>query len=464
MRELKYLAKKLEMKAGFLNPRCPFVYLNEDEDGSYWNFEQNFISLGIKTILEKAKEKLEKLATLLLAHEVSHTLNTDTEAVEKVDYPFPILNILEDARIEDLISKKGFDFHELHQFCYEAFYTEDEMFKNPYNVGVLLRWRKWRVKTRIEKPDGMTEKEFGEFVQDWEDAIEKSIRAKDTEEVVRIGKALYEKWRKVFGEVPPKNTCTGVETDKEDFGKKENGEIVEGKSLGKLGREPEEVKDSPYLFEKKPMWEWNEEWIRKTVAELRRYLRMPSYTEREYTMTGRRINPKRAENLLPPFKREETITYSIDRKKILIVIDGSGSMAGKPYYWACHTARVLSEIFQIDVVITTGCSLRPIEIKNLDALRYFNPYDYENYASLEDMPYRYEFTLFLTDAMINQEDWRYIENLKCKKGAGYVNSIKDTAIEDALRKVFHKYFYAKPENVAIEIGLYLKRLLTVKGG
>jgi len=464
MRELKYLAKKLETKAGFLSPRCPFVYLNEDEDNSYWNYEQNFISIGIKTILSKARDKLEKLATLLLAHEVSHTIHTDTEAIEKIDYPFEILNVLEDARIEELISVKGFDFHELHRFSYETFYTEEEYFKNPYNVGVLLRWRRWGVKTRIEKPDELTEKEFSEFVKDWEDAIDRSIKAKNTEEVVRIGKALYEKWKKIFGEKAPENTFTGIEKDEKDFGRGEEVCVIEVPSMGKLGREPEEVKENPHLFSKKPMWEWNEEWIRKTVAELRRYLKLPSYTEREYSLVGRRINPKRAENLLPPFKREESITYEIERKRILIVIDGSGSMYREPHYWASHTVRVLSELFQTDVVITTSNSPKPIEIKNIDALRYYESSNEENYRSLGDLPYRYEFTLFLTDACVNEEDWRYAQNLRCKKGAGYVNSYKDTVIEDALRKVFHRYFYAKPDQVAVEVGLYLKRLLTVKGG
>jgi len=187
--ELKYLQKKLEMRAGLLNPRLPFVYLNEDEDGSFWNFEQNFIQLGIKSILKHEPESLEKLSTLLLAHEVSHTLNTDAETAKKIGFPFAILNILEDERIERLISEKGYNFNPLHKFAYRVFYTDTDMLKNPYNIGVLLRWRRWGVGTRTERPDVLTEKEYEEFLKDWETAIEKSSRASSTEE-------LPKRWRR----------------------------------------------------------------------------------------------------------------------------------------------------------------------------------------------------------------------------------------------------------------------------
>ena len=465
--ELEYLRKKLEMKAGFLNPRSPFVYLNEDKDGSYWNFKQNFIQLGIKSILSRAKGELEKLATLLLAHEISHTLNTNAEVTEKIDFPFSILNILEDARIEHLISARGYNFHALHEFSHETFYLEnrdyEEMIKNPYNIGVLLRWRKWGVKTKIDKPDKLTEEEYQEFLSDWEKAIEDSIKATSTDEVARIGKALYEKWKKVFGESVPENTVTGIEKNEEDFGKGK-GKHEEGERRSPFGREPEEVTENPHIFEETPFWNWDEEWIRRTISELRRYLKLPSYTETEYKMTGRRINPVRAENLLPPFRKRETVSYSIKNHKLLMVLDGSGSMIGEPFYWASHTARVLSEIFKTDVVITTTARRKPIRINNLNSLRYYPPRGAENYRSLGDIPFAYDFILFLTDAHVDREDWMYAEKLSkiCKVGAGYVCSERDTAVENALKKVFGKYFYAKPDRIAVESGLFIKRLLIGK--
>ncbi len=466
--ELEFLRKKLEMRAGFLNPRSPFVYLNEDEDGSYWNFSQNFIQLGIKSILRYAKENLEKLSTLLLAHEVSHTLNTDTEAVKKIDYPFPILNILEDARIEALI---GYDFHDLHKFSYDVFYLMNppeklrDMRKNPYNVGVLLRWKRWNVETKVEKPDSLTDEEFGEFLSDWEKAIDNAIRASSTEEVAEIGKALYEKWRKVFGEKAPENTVTGIERNEKDFGEGEPEDKEEEHGRSPLGREPEEVRENPRLFKSFPLFEWNEKWIKKTAAELRRYLRLPTYTETEYRMNGRRINPVRAENLLAPFRRRETISYSMKSHKLLTVIDGSGSMEKEPFYWASHTVKVLREFFRTDVVITTTESFDPIRIKDPDALRYYYPDGAENYRSLKDMPLKYDFILFLTDAHVCRVDWEYAEKLSrlCKVGAGYVHPVRDSAIEDALRKVFSRYFYSKPDRVAVEVGLYLRRLFLRRG-
>jgi len=478
---LDYLKRKLEIKAGFLNPRCPFVYLNEREDDSYWNYHQNFIQLGIESILRYAKEKLERLSELLLYHEVSHTLNTDPETTKKIDFPFPILNILEDERIERLMHR---DFRDLHKFSYDTFYLMNpperlkEMRKNPYNIGVLLRWRRWGVEIKTEKPDTLTEEEYEEFLKDWEDALEKSAHATSTEEVAKIGKALYEKWKKVFGTEAPPTTCTGIEGSEKDFGEGREddeekmgegngGERSEGTEHGRdeLGRPPEECTPSDSWKLSHPAFEWDREWINRTISELKRYLKLPSYTEAEYRLTGRRIDPKRAENLLPPFKRRESIEYSLSKKKLLIVIDNSGSMSGEPKYYACHTAYVLAKLFKVHIVMTCTKTDKPIWIQKLDDMRYIETGGAENYRSLKDLPLKYDFTLFLTDACVNSADWKYAQNLSLIRriGAGYVKEHRNTAVEDALRKVFGRYFYSKPDRVAVEIGLFLKRLFLKRG-
>ena len=471
--DLKYLEKKLSMRAGFLNPLCPSVYVNENSNTSAWNFKEGFIQIGIKSVLEKARKDLEKLSTLLLAHEVSHTLHSDTDIVKKIDYPFPILNILEDERIERLISKKGYDFHGLHDFSYNAFYLESkdpDMFKNPYNIGVLLRWRRWEIKTKTEKPDGLTEEEYREFLADWKKALEDSAGATSTEEVAKIGKILYEKWKKVFGEKAPENTVTGVEGSEEDFGNSKSGsgnknEEENGHGRDELGRPPEECSPSENLKFPVPLHEWDKEWINRTLSELKRYLKLPSFTETEYRMTGRRIDPKRAENLIPPFRRKESVTFSIDRKKLLIVIDNSGSMLGEPRYWADHTAYVLSQLFDTHIVMTCTASPKPIWIEKLDDMRYIRTSGAENYRSLRDFPLKYDFVLFLTDACVNEADWEYARKLSrlCRVGAGYVNTERESYIENALKEVFSKYFYTRPDRVAVEIGLFLKRLFLKRG-
>jgi len=282
--------------------------------------------------------------------------------------------------------------------------------------------------------------------------------------VAKIGKELYEKWRKVFGEKAPENTCTGIEKEEKDFGNGERKEEEEHER-DKLGRRPDEVRENPHLFSSFPEFDWDEEWIRRTVAELKRYLRFPSYTETEYSLKGRRINPVRAENLLPPLRRKEAISYSLKDHRLLIVIDGSGSMREKPFYWASHTAIVLRKFFRTDIVITTTKSFEPIGIEDIEALRYYPPSDTENYRSLKDLPLRYDFTLFLTDAHVDMEDWEYVRNLSriCKVGAGYVKEHRDTNVEDALKKVFGKCFYTKPDRVAVEVGLFMKRLLLKRG-
>lgn len=140
-------------------------------------------------------------------------------------------------------------------------------------------------------------------------------------------------------------------------------------------------------------------------------------------------------------------------------------MFQEPFKWAAHTARVLSELFHVDIAITTTGAADPIFVKNVEALRYYDPSGGENYVSLGDVPTKYDFTLFLTDAHVSSVDIEYAHDLsrKCKVGAGYVKRKREPAIEDALRKVFGRYFYSSPERVAQEVGLYLKRLLFGRG-
>ena len=492
MNEVDILRNKLELRAGFLNPKSPSVYLSQTSDNSFWSFEKNFIQIGIKTVVEKAPHEVEKLSTLLLAHEVSHTLHTDPKAAKGVDFPFQIFNILEDQRIEKLIQKKeGYDFHPLHKFYHNFFYLKSTYYQtlinNPYNIGVLLRWRRWGVETKVEKPDSLADEEFKEFLSDWERAIEESENAKNTEKVVKIARKLYLKWKHVFGEEAPPNTVLGIEDgSKESFG---NGEIKENPKqydLDKPSTSNDPLKeyyntDKPLMkssanykeileprdtdcFSNKTFFQWNKNWIQGTARELKKKLELPTYEETEYRLTGKRINPARAENFLPPFKRKETVSLSIRKHKVLIVLDGSGSMYDKPFYWASHIAKILKMFFNCHIVITTTAAKRPILIKDIEKLRYYEPNHSEGYRFLGNLPLKFDFTIFLTDAIVCREDVNYVKTLakRTRICAGYVLEEKDNQIIDALGSAFPRYFYSSPRVVATELSILPKNMFLRK--
>ena len=151
--EIRSLEKGLRLLAGFITDGEKFsLVVRIDSDNSCWNHKTLRIKIGLKG----AEGKEDDIGELLTKHEVGHVLYTSRILnYKKLPFPFPILNILEDARIESLMDT---DFGPLHDHSYDTYYlksTEDDgkKFSVPCNIGILIRWRKWGVDTMTEKPE-----------------------------------------------------------------------------------------------------------------------------------------------------------------------------------------------------------------------------------------------------------------------------------------------------------------------
>ncbi len=478
------LQNSLSLIADFLYKKAPFIHVNPNSYHSFWNFKKNFIQIGLKggVDLNLGKSQIKEIAEQLLAHEIGHVIYTDNTPIQNLGRKiFTIVNILEDARIEFLMHRRNnYDFRLLHETSYKVHYIEEKAFRNPYNIGVLLRWRKWNVETQILPLDELHEEEFNEFVSDWQKAINDSLSAPSVWAVIEIAEKLYRKWEELFGKSDyANNAITGIEGKPSHFGfgnpeANSSNPITIGSgestttipSRQPLNRPPDTIQPTTKHLSSKPFFHWDIKWLENAYNTIKKHITVPEVIkQKRYSFRGRRLNPIRDSQLLPPLKHyEEFIVDFPPNFKILIVIDSSGSMNFEPFYWAAHIAHVLHLILKDKLqVVTTNAGLpKPLAFSNIDQLRYFIVSKYsENFISLKRLPHRFTFTLFLTDAHVNSEDYEYLQELHkfAPVGAAYVMPKTDQEVIDAMKKVFKYNFYSTPDRVALDISLFLKRYI-----
>jgi|GEM_PF-2612891 hypothetical protein len=489
--EYRRLEQLLKVRAAFKTGKEKYSFcVNPRSTSSHWNFENLKVQIGVKG-MELAL--LFKLGYLLMMHEIGHVLYWSRKIdYKKLGYPFSLLNILEDARIEH----ERADFEPLHRHGYESHYlappeegeevTEDyDKFADPVNIGILLRWRRWRVETETHRPDKLTEDEYQEFLSDWEQAITDSIAAKSTEGVSEIARALYLKWKELFDESGSGGDglpgLGGIEGDAEGMsgaGVIEEDDDEDGDAKGKDGKSPKDGKGKPLLEPassdgsatdchdsdcfREPWFEWDMPYIKKQVEIIRRLIELKDESEDVYALTGRRFSIPRIENPpMMPFKRKMLSVGKTSFKKMLGVLDGSGSMKGFPFKSGAHLFYILSMIYQMDLRVVTTSSVKPIRISDIDMLRRFRGWGGgENYRSIGENVPGYSFTLFMTDANVCAQDVDYIKNVLSKRtrlGAGYVGYMGHN-----LDDVFPRNFHADDlnQNIAKMVAMFIKRNFT----
>lgn len=460
---LNNLSRKLELAAGFLTGAERFTLnVDHNSDTSSWNWKRLIITIGLKGIPEKS---LGTFGHILMRHECGHVLHTSRNLdPQKIGYPFSLLNILEDARIEHKDGET--DFGQLHSHAYGKYYQEKpEAAANPYNIGVLLRWRKWAVETETARPPAITEAQYNDFLTDWQTAIDNSIEASSTEAVHRHAKTLYLKWKALFdaAKAPETGQGSGI------------SESSPAELLGQAEPTDKEKQDSSHdsdggihdikrHFNGKA-FTWDLPYVQRQAAILKKLLDLKSRTEETFGMKGRRFDPRRIENPpLPPFREKLEISKTLHLEKLLrIVIDGSGSMQDDPFRAASHVARILSLIFPVAIDITTTESREPIRVPlaHIDILSKYTSWGGgENYRSIGKKATGYAFTLFLTDANVIDEDAQYVKDQlrkMTKLGAGYVGEH-----DHQLDEVFERTFFSTTlnEDIARMIALFIKRNFT----
>ena len=458
---IESLRKRLELLAGFHTGEEKFALrINTKSGESSWDFKRLVIQLGLKRIEGR---DMDILAELLMEHEVGHVIHTSRNIdLKGLSYPFDLLNILEDARIEP---KRERDFHPLHAHSYQKVYLEKEgeenPFANPFNIGILLRWQRWGVVTKTEKPPELDDDQYAEFVEDWNYFIDLSIEARSTEHTGGHAQDLYEKWKFLFDQY---NSDTPALGSIEGSADAMSGKGTESQEVNTGGGDDhgDEGELSPDIFGD-AWFEWDMPFIQEQARILRHLLASTLRTESAYTFTGRRFDARRIENPpLAPFRGVIETLSVVTLKKLLCAIDGSGSMQYGPFMAGSFLAYILSLVFPVDICITTNESKEPVYVplKRIDALRGFMAWGgSENYRSLGSNPGRYSFTLFLTDACVEEEDKRYARALNkiAKVGAGYVGN-PNHRLED----VFLRNFYAEDlnQNVGRMVALFLKRHFT----
>lgn len=467
---LQSLQRRLELFAGFLTGAERFsLWVNEESDNSWWNFKNLSIQVGIKGV---EKDQANEIGQLLTRHEVGHvrftSRNIDTKSLP---FPFSLLNIVEDARIEH---KMETDFSPLHRHSYQRHYLEsdqgDSVFNNPYNIGILLRWQRSGVETAPCKPPELSEEEYIEFLSDWELCLTKSIESLSTYQVMEQVELLYAKWKPLFDAYKSEEGASGsVEKDADDM--TGEGKEVQEQSSGQHSSSVADAKKRALYF-KEQWFHFDMNYIRTQAEILRKLLDVKVKTEKAYAMSGRRFDVRRIENPpLAPFKRLMESRAEFVLKRMLIEIDGSGSMYGEddtkgirqPFEAACYIAYILSLVFPVDIQITTSESDNPIDIplNQIDLLQSFTAWGgSENYSSVGKKPAKYSFTLFLTDACICDDDKKFVQTVLtkiAKVGAGYVGSG-----QHRLSETFPRYFSSNSldQNIARMIALFLKRYFT----
>ena len=458
---LESLRKRLELLAGFNTGEEKFcLRINAKSSESSWDFKRLVIQIGLKSMETK---DVDMLAELLMEHEVGHVIHTSRNLdLKALTYPFDLLNILEDARIEP---KRQKDFHPLHAHSYLKHYLEkdgeDNPFANPFNIGILLRWQRWGVETKTEKPQELDDDQYKEFIGDWNRFIDLSIESRSTEHTGGLAQDLYEKWKFLFDQYKSDTPALGcIERSSDAMGGKGQESQVE---IEGGGVDHSYDGDLSTDFFGDAWFEWDMPFIQEQARILRQLLSVRSKSETAFTFTGRRFDARRIENPpLAPFREDIETLSVITLKKILCVLDGSGSMQYGPFMSGSCLAYILSLVFPVDICITTNNSKDPIfvPLKRIDALRGFSAWGgSENYRSLGTEPSRYSFTLFLSDACVEEEDKRYARALNkiAKVGAGYVGN-PNHRLED----VFLRNFYAEDlnQNVGRMFALFLRRYFT----
>ena len=466
--EVRSLGKKLELKAGFLTGDERFsLRIRTNSDTSSWNHRKLLIRIGMKGIEEKA----DTLGDLLMKHEVGHVLHTSRRVVpESLSFPFSLLNILEDARIEPRMEA---DFGPLHGFSYDRYYLksreDDSVFSNPFNIGILLRWRKWGVTTMTEKTEPLSHEEYERFLADWQETIDRSIEAESTDIVSEHADGLYKRWQYLFDRYDSGGAAVGsIEGSPEDLAGKgdsdERGEVEPEDEANRGKNDDEEgIKDIEQYFGER-WFAWDMPYILEQARILRSLLEAKAREEKEYRLSGRRFDPRRIENPpLSPFRSNIQSRGVLLLRKLLLVIDGSGSMKEQPFLNASHLSYILSLVFPVSIMITTSRSAKPIKVplKHIDILQGYAAWGgAENYRSLETAPGSYSFTLFLTDACVDKSDQEYVRDILVKitkLGAGYVGQQPQR-----LEEVFPRNFYSEQldQEIARMVALFLKRYFT----
>ena len=168
------------------------------------------IVVGLSPLLSYRKLSENELLTLakgLVAHEVGHhrftSFTPKVEEVMKNEVLCCLLNIAEDERVERKMvvefPKLKKNFKGLHQFfaSIKDFYTTEA---NLFRLLLERRWKRWGIPPTPIPTFLSNYGDVKKWVEEWEELLEKVVKAPSTEEVVDIVKEFYERWKELLEE------------------------------------------------------------------------------------------------------------------------------------------------------------------------------------------------------------------------------------------------------------------------
>ena len=437
------------------------VYVNWRSGDSFYTPDRR-IQIGLGDYKSLNPEIIKKCATALVAHEVSHHLHSKWETFDRIretveGLPFSLLNVIEDQRIETLINRLyplEEEFIVLHSLDFEQYYEgveDEEIFFNPVNLLVLLRWSLWsdQLKERIYKKLG--EFSLSQFISSyypdrgWEDferdgleLLQTVQEIEDIDETVEPIIRFYRRWEALFhspatgriivprggeGEDGAPVECPSPKTAEEKLSEGDGRDREEKEETTLRPHNNSLIGDGEWedYFDDSPLFEWDDGEIERVKLYLSRWRERGEVEVRDYSMTsGRRVVPRRiVQRKTTILRKKEVRRKERPIKDIIFVLDGSGSMYGFPHRAGSHLIRAIWEVLGgVETYITnSGCST-PLKIKTPDTLRYYDGGRNEGLRTLEKVlspkKLRNSLIIFFTDGFVCKEDREFLKKIRNK--------------------------------------------------
>ena len=476
MKKLSVFDRKLSVLASYYcKGEGRFSVRVREDDSSYWSRKQKLIQIGAN-LAANGEGIDESILKGLLIHETGHIRFT-TDYRQSV--PHTLVNIFEDARIED---RQSADFGSalldgLGKKIIDIHYSAPETGKvcNPYNLCVVFR-QEIRGNVSPFADHAEFSRVFGEesarfpreFFDEAKEAIRKGIKTKDTGRLAKVCHDFYLKWKDLFDAFDANDSV---------FGTIELDGLAPGKATKRMtGKEgvSDEESDEPGLgsgereyFDpkgKREKFAWDENLIQREAKAFARYITGGIRKESFVGRTGKRFLPHRLSvPTLSLYRTTQATPLGNKDISVLIVVDGSGSMEGEPYEAACHVSRIVeaSRIASSLSVVVTNSNDGPFWIRNLLHMNRIKPDWSEGFVGIEKDYGAYDLVFFLTDAQIDEADQAFIQRISRDRTpviGVYVAPWNNPSIIEGGERIFRKFLHTETlENIGTRIGLLIRR-------
>lgn len=363
--ELKQIIKNehIEMLVNGLVPKEPIhISIKRDFDTACWNFNEQLnkhsIYVGeniLKSAVRVGTEGIEYYATSYLHHEMSHSLYTFrdlkflNEMLKRDKIPFKLLNLFEDARIENIWREKT---HRLFKWAeYEELPTINEDSTATYLLFVLIQ-NEGEFDCEIEKL--LKVKEYYSMILECKETMELySILLDWIEEFPETDEDLEQMEKDGYLSNNDLSISVKLQSDKKVAEQMdENTEDVIGSSPYKSKNENVEVFSNieydysttltDSIFDESYSYEFEKSLGNKLIPIMQKIFKKKQKKISQSNATNK-LNTRNFLNSRFDKLYKKKIVESKDKKRINLMIDCSGSMNGSPIKNARTFCYILNE-------------------------------------------------------------------------------------------------------------------------